>query len=74
MSLRRILLASLLAVLAVTLAPAAADAHDQLHPLVIGHRGAAGYLPDHTMPGTRWRSSSAPTTSSRTWSRRRMAT
>ena len=36
---------------AVTLAPAATarTAHDQPHPLVIGHRGAAGYLPDHTL-------------------------
>jgi glycerophosphoryl diester phosphodiesterase len=53
MSLRRTLIASLLAALAVTLAPASAGAHwpDQPHPLVIGHRGAAGYLPDHTLPG-----------------------
>jgi glycerophosphoryl diester phosphodiesterase len=47
--LRRILIA---AVLAAILAPATAAAHDdQPHPLVIGHRGAAGYLPDHTLPG-----------------------
>jgi glycerophosphoryl diester phosphodiesterase len=46
--LRRILI---VAVLAATLAPAAAAASDQPHPLVIGHRGAAGYLPDHTLPG-----------------------
>ena len=33
--------------------PSLADARDevQLHPLVIGHRGAAGYLPDHTLEG-----------------------
>ena len=24
---------------------------DEPHPLVIGHRGAAGYLPDHTLEG-----------------------
>jgi glycerophosphoryl diester phosphodiesterase len=46
--LRRILIA---AVLAALFAPAAAAASDQPHPLVIGHRGAAGYLPDHTLPG-----------------------
>jgi glycerophosphoryl diester phosphodiesterase len=46
--LRRILVAALAA---ATLAPAAATANDQPHPLVIGHRGAAGYLPDHTLPG-----------------------
>jgi glycerophosphoryl diester phosphodiesterase len=46
--LRRILIA---AVLAAILAPATAAAHDQPHPLVIGHRGTAGYLPDHTLPG-----------------------
>ena len=31
--------------------PPAAVAHDQHRPLVIGHRGAAGYLPDHTLQG-----------------------
>jgi glycerophosphoryl diester phosphodiesterase len=46
--LRRILIAALLAAI---LAPATAVASDQPHPLVIGHRGAAGYLPDHTLPG-----------------------
>jgi glycerophosphoryl diester phosphodiesterase len=46
--LRRILIA---AVLAATLAPATAAARDQPQPIVIGHRGAAGYLPDHTLPG-----------------------
>ena len=46
--LRRILIAALVA---ATLTPAGAVAHDQPHPLVIGHRGAAGYLPDHTLPG-----------------------
>src|SRR4051794_13074251 len=41
-------------VLAVLLsaAPAAAR-HDREGPLVIGHRGAAGYLPDHTLAGYR---------------------
>jgi glycerophosphoryl diester phosphodiesterase len=53
MALRRTLIAFVLAPLAVTLAPASAGAHGsaQPHPLVIGHRGAAGYLPDHTLPG-----------------------
>jgi glycerophosphoryl diester phosphodiesterase len=46
--LRRILIAGLVAAI---LAPATAAARDQPHPLVIGHRGAAGYLPDHTLPG-----------------------
>ncbi|MEA2455674.1 MAG: glycerophosphoryl diester phosphodiesterase [Thermoleophilaceae bacterium] len=53
MALRRALIAFVLTALAVTLAPAAAGAHgsDQPHPLIIGHRGTAGYLPDHTLPG-----------------------
>src|SRR6267143_486754 len=38
-----------LAVLAVT-APARAEPRREA-PLVIGHRGAAGYLPDHTLEG-----------------------
>jgi glycerophosphoryl diester phosphodiesterase len=46
--LRRILIVALAAAI---LAPATAVASDQPHPLVIGHRGAAGYLPDHTLPG-----------------------
>ena len=46
--LRRILIAALLAAI---LTPASAVAHEQPHPLVIGHRGTAGYLPDHTLPG-----------------------
>jgi glycerophosphoryl diester phosphodiesterase len=46
----------LLAALAIVAAvgPPAALAHDQRHeksPLVIGHRGYAGLLPDHTLPG-----------------------
>src|SRR3954453_20904676 len=40
------------AVIAVLAPPAAAAAHSKQHrPLVIGHRGAAGYLPDHTLQG-----------------------
>src|SRR5688572_9746622 len=39
------------------LAPATASADerngDEPNPLVIGHRGASGYLPDHTLPGYR---------------------
>jgi hypothetical protein len=71
----------LAAVAACLLAVApAASAHSSSHdrgddgPLITGHRGAPGYLPDHTLEGyklaTRW----APTTSSLTWSRRRTAT
>jgi glycerophosphoryl diester phosphodiesterase len=46
------LLASV-AVIAVLGPPATAAAHQshQKRPLVIGHRGAAGYLPDHTLQG-----------------------
>ena len=43
------LLASVIAIAAM--APAMAVAHGQKRPLVIGHRGAAGYLPDHTLQG-----------------------
>jgi glycerophosphoryl diester phosphodiesterase len=41
------------AVIAALGPPAVAAAHqsDQRRPLVIGHRGAAGYLPDHTLQG-----------------------
>ena len=38
----------------VAVAPSAATAHTQRHehsPLVIGHRGSPGYLPDHTLQG-----------------------
>jgi glycerophosphoryl diester phosphodiesterase len=46
----------LLVALAIVAAvgPPAAVAHDKRHekrPLVIGHRGTAGYLPDHTLQG-----------------------
>lgn len=45
----RIPLAALATVAALTsVAPATAGADE---PLVIGHRGAAGYLPEHTLPG-----------------------
>jgi glycerophosphoryl diester phosphodiesterase len=43
-------LLALVALIAVLGPPAAASAH-QKRPLVIGHRGAAGYLPDHTLQG-----------------------
>jgi glycerophosphoryl diester phosphodiesterase len=41
------------AVMAALIAPAAASARgiDEEHPLVIGHRGIGGYLPEHTLPG-----------------------
>jgi glycerophosphoryl diester phosphodiesterase len=43
----------MLALVVVALTPASAAAHnsDFPHPLVIGHRGTAGYLPDHTLAG-----------------------
>jgi glycerophosphoryl diester phosphodiesterase len=43
-------LLALVALIAVLGPPAAASAHHK-RPLVIGHRGAAGYLPDHTLQG-----------------------
>jgi glycerophosphoryl diester phosphodiesterase len=44
-----------IAILAVCAAAPAATGHDRggPAPLVIGHRGAAGYLPDHTLAGYR---------------------
>jgi glycerophosphoryl diester phosphodiesterase len=45
---RKLLVAVVL--LAALAAPAAAAAHEP-HPIVIGHRGAPGYLPDHTLAG-----------------------
>jgi glycerophosphoryl diester phosphodiesterase len=52
----RAVLAGVFAVLVLLAAasPAAADrgrGPDESSPLVIGHRGAAGYLPDHTLQG-----------------------
>jgi glycerophosphoryl diester phosphodiesterase len=45
-------LLALVAVIMVLGPPAVAAGHDRQHrPLVIGHRGAAGYLPDHTLQG-----------------------
>jgi glycerophosphoryl diester phosphodiesterase len=43
-------LAAAVAVVAILGPPAVAAAHEK-KPLVIGHRGAAGYLPDHTLQG-----------------------
>jgi glycerophosphoryl diester phosphodiesterase len=51
MKLRRIVRALAVAAALATLAPATASGDDQPSPLVIGHRGAPGYLPDHTLPG-----------------------
>jgi glycerophosphoryl diester phosphodiesterase len=56
MSLRRTTRALALIAGLAALAPAAAAANQpsrggENNPLVIGHRGAAGYLPDHTLPG-----------------------
>ncbi len=51
-----------------TEAPAAATAHGAVPtaPLVIGHRGASGYRPEHTLASYSWRPAWAPTTSSPT--------
>ena len=55
-ALRQASVAMLAALAALALTPYA-EAHDQRHrraddaPLVIGHRGASGYLPDHTLEG-----------------------
>jgi len=45
----RLRLSALLALAVATAAPAATASADA--PIVIGHRGAAGYLPDHTLAG-----------------------
>jgi glycerophosphoryl diester phosphodiesterase len=53
MARRRNLLVLALVACAAALAPAAATASgaNEPSPLVIGHRGTAGHLPDHTLPG-----------------------
>jgi glycerophosphoryl diester phosphodiesterase len=52
MRMKRIALLSTLVAAIAGLAPAAATAGGgEPNPLVIGHRGAPGYLPDHTLPG-----------------------
>ena len=50
---RKRLSVGLLALTAVLagLVPATASATSEPNPLVIGHRGASGYLPEHTLPG-----------------------
>ena len=45
--------------------------HRARDPLVIGHRGASGYRPEHTLAPTNWPPGWAPTSSSRTWCRPR---
>jgi glycerophosphoryl diester phosphodiesterase len=35
--------------------------------MVIAHRGASGYLPEHTLPAKRWPTRRAPIILSRTW-------
>ena len=45
------LVAALAIVAAVGPPAAAAHPRQERHPLVIGHRGTAGYLPDHTLEG-----------------------
>jgi len=50
---RTVLLCAALAAAVTSVAPATASAgrgHEP-HPLVIGHRGVGGYLPEHTLPG-----------------------
>src|ERR671916_291682 len=46
-------LVALLAMLAITPSTAVAQRSAEKEPLVIGHRGAAGYLPDHTLASYR---------------------
>ena len=46
-----LLLVIVAAIASLLPATAAAGGRDEPHPLVIGHRGAPGYLPDHTLPG-----------------------
>lgn len=51
---RTVLRVLALATIVAAAAPAAASAggnRDEPNPLVIGHRGASGYLPEHTLPG-----------------------
>jgi glycerophosphoryl diester phosphodiesterase len=49
---RTVLLCAALVAAVASLAPATASAgKGEPNPLVIGHRGAGGYLPDHTLPG-----------------------
>src|SRR5262245_5626791 len=52
----------------------ARDDSDFREPLVIGHRGAHGYLPAHTLEGYASPSNWAPTSSSPTWWRPGTAT
>ena len=47
----RYTLVAVLVAAAVGAPAATASNHDPGEPLVIGHRGTAGYLPDHTLPG-----------------------
>ena len=73
MRLRSLATAIALAAALASLGAAAAAAHPRWfpHPLVIGHRGAAGYLPDHTIAGYTMAMKSVPTASSPTWCRPR---
>ena len=49
---RRALIALLSLILVATMAgPVLAGGHHEAKPLVIGHRGAAGYRPEHTLAG-----------------------
>ncbi len=45
------LLLALLSVVALGAPAASAERQTEPNPLVIGHRGASGYLPEHTLPG-----------------------
>jgi glycerophosphoryl diester phosphodiesterase len=38
-------------IIVAAIGPPVAAAHHSRHPLVIGHRGSPGYLPDHTLQG-----------------------
>jgi glycerophosphoryl diester phosphodiesterase len=46
-----LLLALIAAIASIAPVGAAAGGGSEPNPLVIGHRGAPGYLPDHTLPG-----------------------
>src|SRR5215213_6938700 len=49
---RRALVALLSLILVATMAgPVLAGGHHESKPLIIGHRGAAGYRPEHTLAG-----------------------
>ncbi len=67
---------SLVAALALQSLAASAESATTLsgrRPLVIAHRGASGYLPEHTLEGYRRAIALGADSSSRIWSRPRTA-